>query len=110
MRKNRIADDYFNDIITAIEKIESFVGDTTEDDFALDEKTQFAVIRGLEIIGEAVKKIPPENKEKYPKVPWKELAGMRDKLIHAYFGVNIEIVWLTVKEDLPEIKKIISER
>ena len=110
MRKNRIADDYFNDIIITIDKIESFVGDISKDEFAVDEKTQFAVIRGLEIIGEAVKKIPWERQEEYPKVPWKELAGMRDKLIHAYFGVNIEIVWITVKKDLPEIKKILSEK
>ncbi len=110
MRKNRIADDYFNDIITTIDKIESFVGDISKDEFAVDEKTQFAVIRGLEIIGEAAKKIPRESQEEYPKVPWKELAGMRDKLIHAYFGVNIEIVWITVKKDLPEIKKFLSEK
>ncbi len=110
MRKNRIADDYFNDIIITIDKIESFVGDISKDEFAVDEKTQFAVIRGLEIIGEAAKKIPRESQEEYPKVPWKELAGMRDKLIHAYFGVNIEIVWITVKKDLPEIKKFLSEK
>lgn len=110
MRKNRIADDFFNDIVTTIDKIELFTVDISKDEFALDEKTQFAVVRGLEIIGEAVKKIPPERKEEYPKVPWKELAGMRDKLIHAYFGVDIEIVWITVKKDLPEIKQLLSEK
>ncbi|EHQ34206.1 HepT-like ribonuclease domain-containing protein [Methanoplanus limicola] len=69
MRRNRIADDYFNDIVTTIEKIESFVEDTTEGDFALDEKTQFAVIRGSEIIVEAVKKNTTGKKGKIPKNP-----------------------------------------
>ena len=76
-------------------------------------KTQFAVIRALEIIGEATKNIPYEVREKYPSVPWKDLAGIRDKLVHAYFGVNLKVVWLSVKEGIPEakpdIKRILDE-
>ena len=72
-----------------------------------DEKTQYAVIRAIEIIGEASKKIPKNIKTKYTDVPWYEISGMRDKLIHDYFGVNSKIVWKTVKEDLPRLKKLI---
>lgn len=68
-----------------------------------------AIIRRLEIIGEAVKNIPDDFKDKHPDVPWKEIAGMRDILIHEYFGVNLERVWKTAKEDLPEFKKTVSE-
>jgi uncharacterized protein with HEPN domain len=92
---------------------EEFVNGWTFEDFASDRKTQFAAIRALEIIGEATKNIPYEVREKYPSVPWKDLAGIRDKLIHAYFGVNLEVVWLSVKEGIPEakpdIKRILDE-
>ncbi|QTA38230.1 DUF86 domain-containing protein [Thermosipho ferrireducens] len=63
-----------------------------------------AFIRSLEIIGEAVKNLPQSFKEKYPYIPWREIAGMRDKLIHEYFGVNYEIVWKTVKKDISNLK------
>jgi uncharacterized protein with HEPN domain len=64
-------------------------------------------MRAIEIIGEASKKKPKNLKTKYPDVPWHEISGMRDKLIHEYFGVNSKIVWKTVKEDLPSLKKLI---
>ena len=63
------------------------------------------MIRALEIVGEVAKKIPVETREKYPELPWRELAGMRDKLIHDYIGVNLEVVWKTVLEDLPGLEK-----
>lgn len=72
--------------------------------FTKDEKTVFAVTRAIEIIGEAVKKIPSSVRKQYPQVPWKEMAGMRDKLIHEYFGVNLRAVWDTVKKDIPVIR------
>ncbi len=71
--------------------------------FAGDEKTVFAVIRALEVAGEAVKCIPVEIREKYPDIPWREMAGMRDILIHQYFGVNPEVVWKTISVDVLEI-------
>ena len=78
-----------------------------------DDKTVSAVVRKLEIIGEATKNIPDKIKEKYPMLPWKEMAKIRDKLIHGYFSVDFEIVWKVIKEELPllkpEIRKILQE-
>jgi uncharacterized protein with HEPN domain len=76
-------------------------------------KKQYAVLRGLEIIGEATKNLSRELKTKHREIPWREIAGMRDKLIHEYFGVNLELVWVTIKNELPELKnqilKILKE-
>jgi uncharacterized protein with HEPN domain len=74
-----------------------------------DKKTIKAVIRSLEVLGEASKKIPESIKARYPYVPWKRMAGMRDKLIHEYFGVDLEIVWNVVKNELPPIKPFIEQ-
>ena len=101
--------DYVTDIIEAIEKIEEFTKDIKLQDFEKDDKTIFAVIRALEIIGEAVKKIPITVKNRYEQIPWTEVAGMRDKLIHEYFGVNIKVIWNTVKEDIPFIKPLMKQ-
>ena len=75
------------------------------ENFKEDDKTSSAVIRKFEIIGEATKNIPQDIKEKYPDIPWKEMAGFRDKLIHFYFGIKYDIVWNTVKLRLPALKK-----
>ncbi|NOX64692.1 MAG: DUF86 domain-containing protein [Chlorobi bacterium] len=90
---------YIDDMLDAIEKGISFVENINLAEFSKDDKTQFAVIRAIEIIGEASKKIPKEIKLQYSEIPWKEISGMRDKLIHDYFGINIEVVWKTVEED-----------
>ena len=87
-----------------MEDAEEFISNWTFEEFCEDRKTQLAVIKALEIIGEATKSIPNEVREKYPSVPWKDFAGTRDKLTHAYFGVNLEVVWLSVKEGIPEAK------
>ena len=69
-----------------------------------DKKTVHAVLRSIEVMGEATKRIPQPFREKYPDIPWKKMAGIRDKLIHEYFGVDLEIVWSLIKEELPLVK------
>ena len=101
--------DYLMDLIEAIDKMEQFTKDLTYEDFKKDEKTIFAVIRALEVMGEAAKKIPAGVRNKYKHIPWKQIAGMRDKLIHEYFGVNTQVIWKTVKEDIPLVKPIIKQ-
>ena len=96
-------------VMESIEKIEEYIGGMGKEEFLGDSRTQDAVMRRLEIMGEAVKNIPSEFRDEYPKIPWKQIAGMRDVLIHEYFGVNLERVWKTLKTDLPELKQKISE-
>ena len=106
MRESKI---YLRDIFDAMVSIESFVEKMDFDQFKEDDKTTSAVIRKLEIIGEAAKNIPQNITQKYSTVPWKEMAGMRDKLIHFYFGVNLKLVWQTVKHRIPQVKPIIEQ-
>ncbi len=101
--------EFLIDIDEAIRRIEFYTQDTDYENFLEDIKTQDAVIRNLEIIGEAAKNITDELKEKHPQILWKDLAGIRDKLIHHYFGVNLEIVWTIIDEDLPQLRKEIRE-
>jgi len=101
--------DYLQDILDAMNKAQSFVSGMGHEAFKDDDKTAYAVIRALEVIGEATKHVPDNLRQKYPSVPWQDMAGMRDVLIHAYFGVDIETVWLTVTEKISQIKPLIEK-
>jgi uncharacterized protein with HEPN domain len=100
---------YLEDIVDAINSIEAYTKGLTYEDFVNDRKTVDAVIRNFEILGEATKQIPLAVKNDYPSVPWREMAGMRDKLIHGYFGVQLDVVWKTIKERLPALRVLIIE-
>jgi uncharacterized protein with HEPN domain len=97
--------EFLSDISEAIRRIGIYIKDIDYENFLEDIKTQDSVIRNLEIIGEAVKNISDDFKDKHPQIPWKDWAGVRDKLIHHYFGVNLEVVWYIIKEDLPSLKE-----
>ena len=100
---------YVEDIIEAINNIEKYTRGLTYETFAKDKKTVDAVIRNFEIIGEATKYIPGKIRKEYPQVPWKDMAGMRDKLIHGYFGIKLDVIWKTIKERLPAVKFLMEE-
>jgi uncharacterized protein with HEPN domain len=108
MNRQRDWRDCLEDILEAVESIEEFILDMGYEEFLRDKKTSFAVIRSLEIIGEATKGIPHSVREKYPGIPWQDMAGMRDIMIHHYFGIDYLVVWKTIKEDIPSIKPILK--
>jgi len=97
-----------SDILEAIKRIKMYVGKMKYDEFLKDIKTQDAVIRNIEIIGEAVKNISSDLKRKHKTIDWKNIAGMRDKIIHFYFGVNWDIVWDVINKHLLELEKEIK--
>jgi uncharacterized protein with HEPN domain len=100
---NQEYEDYLKDMLYAAEMAQSFVQGMDFDAFKKDEKTVWAVLKALEIIGEATKNIPAIMRNKYPDIPWREIAGMRDKMSHDYFGISLLRVFETVNEDLPAL-------
>ena len=100
---------YVEDILDAINSIEEYTKGLTYESFVSDKKTVDAVIRNFEIIGEATKHVPLFVRREYPQVPWRDMAGMRDKLIHGYFGVQLDVVWKTIRERLPEVLPLVVE-
>jgi len=99
---------FIKHILESIKYIEEYTEGISKDDFLRSTKIQDAVIRRLEIIGEATKNIPPEWKETHSEVPWRRIAGIRDILIHEYFGIDFDLLWNVVKKDLPDLKRKIS--
>lgn len=95
---------FMKDIIHAMESIEKFAGDMSQEEIAEDDMVSSAIIRKFEIIGEATKQIPDKLKKRYTEIPWHGMAGMRDRLIHAYFGIDYKLVWNTIRLELPKAK------
>ena len=109
MRQNRTYLDYLWDILNSAEAALSFVEDVDFTGFSEDLRTHFAVVRALEIVGEAATQTPDTSKERWPHIPWQDMADMRNVLIHAYSGVDLETVWRTVQEDLPPLRDSIRQ-
>jgi uncharacterized protein with HEPN domain len=107
MIKDELA--YIDRILDCIRKIKEYSSGLTFTEFKVNELVQDAIIRNIEIIGEASKKVSLNTKQTYFKVPWKEISGMGDKLIHDYMGIDVKVVWKTIKEDIPRLEKLIAE-
>lgn len=107
MTRNTIL--YLRDILDNMRLAEEFVRGVTAEEFSADHKTAYAVLRSLEVIGEAAKNMPACVRERHSSIPWKDMAGMRDRVIHFYFGVSYEKVWRTVKVDLPAIRPLVEQ-
>jgi len=103
MNAERTASEYLQDILNSAKHCQEFIDGLTFDQFVTDLRTQYAVVRALEIIGEATKNLSIELRESNPAIPWKLMTGMRDRLIHGYIEVNLTLVWNTVTKELPDI-------
>ena len=108
MSPDRVYADYLRDIVDAADKAGEFVQGMDFEAFRADPKTVFAVIRALEVVGEATKNVPDVVRASYPQIPWRKMAGMRDKLAHDYFGVDLEVVWKTVTQVLGALREAVA--
>ena len=108
MSKEQVFLDYINDMLENIADIREFTAGMTRESFSTDKKTVKAVVRSLEVIGEAANKLPEHVRDGYPEISWIEIIGMRNRLIHEYFGVDLDIVWQTIEEDLEPLEKTVK--
>lgn len=108
MKPKRQYADYLSDILDSVQKARRFLKGVKFDAFAANDEKVFAVMQALEIIGEAVKNLPKSIRQRYPEVRWRDVAGMRDKLIHQYFRVNVRLLWETVRKDLPSLQMTVE--
>jgi uncharacterized protein with HEPN domain len=109
MTERRDVLDYLDDIVGAMDAALEFIQGMDAEQFHHDRKSAFAVVRALEIVGEATKRIPEAVRVRYPDVPWRQIAGMRDRLIHGYATVDLDIAWRTVTEDITAARPLILE-
>lgn len=109
MKSKREYTDYLRDMLEASAKAIQFVKDVDFEAFSKNEEKVYAVIRAFEMIGEAAKNIPKSIRERYVDVPWDEMIGMRNKVIHGYFGVDVKVIWKTIHEDLPPLQSRIAK-
>jgi uncharacterized protein with HEPN domain len=100
---------YIEHILECITKIQAYTSNISKEQFATSDLIQDAVIRNIEVIGEASKKVSQDLKQTYFEIPWKEIAGMRDKLIHDYLGVDIDVIWKTILEDIPALNSHLNK-
>jgi uncharacterized protein with HEPN domain len=101
MSSKRRDRDYLGDILEAMQRLIAYTEEMSYEQFMGDTRTQDAVLRNVKVIGEAVKQLSSSLKQKHPALPWKDMAGMRDKVIHHYFGINYDIVWTVAREEAP---------
>ncbi len=107
MRRRRVISDYLADMADYADKACRLTQEMDLQGFLADERTQLAVVRCLEVIGEAAKRVPASFRARHPEVPWAEAAGIRDVLIHDYIGIHPEVVWKTVRQDLPALRAVL---
>ena len=96
---------FIEDILESIKLIEKYLGDISKENFDNNQKLKDSVVRRLEIIGEAVKNIPDSFRKKYPEVPWRKIAGLRDIITHTYFNIDLDIKWDIIKKDITDLKE-----
>lgn len=106
---SRSLSEFLQDILDTIAEIENFTAGIEFEAFQANREKILAVVKLIEILGEAVKKIPDEVRNRYPEIPWKSIAGMRDILVHEYWGIDVNVIWATIQEGLPPLKVVIIE-